>query len=63
VVVLRVWEGLPYAQIAEVLETTEATVRSHTPQANAVDMGREGSHTPQPNGIAVRFSLPPRKSA
>ena len=29
VVVLRVWEGLPYAQIAEVLETTEATVRSH----------------------------------
>jgi RNA polymerase sigma-70 factor (ECF subfamily) len=29
VVVLRVWEGLPYAQIAEVLDSTEATVRSH----------------------------------
>jgi RNA polymerase sigma-70 factor (ECF subfamily) len=29
VVVLRVWEGLPYARIAEIVETTEATVRSH----------------------------------
>ncbi len=29
VVVLRVWEGLPYSQIAQVLESNEATVRSH----------------------------------
>jgi RNA polymerase sigma-70 factor (ECF subfamily) len=29
VVVLRVWEGLSYARIAEVLESEEATVRSH----------------------------------
>jgi RNA polymerase sigma-70 factor (ECF subfamily) len=29
VVVLRVWDGLPYARIAEILETTEPTVRSH----------------------------------
>jgi RNA polymerase sigma-70 factor (ECF subfamily) len=29
VVVLRVWDGLSYAQIAEVLDATEATVRSH----------------------------------
>jgi RNA polymerase sigma-70 factor (ECF subfamily) len=29
VVVLRVWEGLPYARIAEVLGRNEATVRSH----------------------------------
>ncbi len=29
VVVLRVWEGLPYARIAEIVDTTEATVRSH----------------------------------
>jgi RNA polymerase sigma-70 factor (ECF subfamily) len=29
VVVLRVWEELPYARIAEIVDTTEATVRSH----------------------------------
>jgi RNA polymerase sigma-70 factor (ECF subfamily) len=29
VVVLRVWQGLPYARIAEVVGCTEATVRSH----------------------------------
>jgi RNA polymerase sigma-70 factor (ECF subfamily) len=29
VVVLRVWEGLSYARIAEIVDTTEATVRSH----------------------------------
>jgi RNA polymerase sigma-70 factor, ECF subfamily len=29
VVVLRIWEGLPYARIAEIVDTTEATVRSH----------------------------------
>lgn len=29
VVVLRIWEGLSYAQIAEVVEGTEVTVRSH----------------------------------
>ena len=29
VVVLRVWEDLPYARIAEILDSTEATVRSH----------------------------------
>jgi RNA polymerase sigma-70 factor (ECF subfamily) len=29
VVVLRVWEGLPYARIADILNATEATVRSH----------------------------------
>lgn len=29
VVVLRVWEGLPYARIAEVVGCTEGTVRSH----------------------------------
>jgi RNA polymerase sigma-70 factor (ECF subfamily) len=29
VVVLRVWEGLSYARIAEVLDANEATVRSH----------------------------------
>jgi RNA polymerase sigma-70 factor (ECF subfamily) len=29
VVVLRVWEGLPYARIAEIVDATEATVRSH----------------------------------
>jgi RNA polymerase sigma-70 factor (ECF subfamily) len=29
VVVLRIWEGLSYAEIAEALECTEGTVRSH----------------------------------
>jgi RNA polymerase sigma-70 factor (ECF subfamily) len=29
VVVLRVWEGLSYSRIAEIVDTTEATVRSH----------------------------------
>jgi RNA polymerase sigma-70 factor (ECF subfamily) len=29
VVVLRVWEELPYARIAEIVDATEATVRSH----------------------------------
>jgi RNA polymerase sigma-70 factor (ECF subfamily) len=29
VVVLRIWEGLPYARIAEIVGRTEATVRSH----------------------------------
>ncbi len=29
VVTLRVWEGLPYARIAEIVECSEATVRSH----------------------------------
>jgi RNA polymerase sigma-70 factor (ECF subfamily) len=29
VVVLRVWQGLPYADIAEILDSTEPTVRSH----------------------------------
>jgi DNA-directed RNA polymerase specialized sigma24 family protein len=29
VVVLRVWEGLPYARIAELVGCGEATVRSH----------------------------------
>jgi RNA polymerase sigma-70 factor (ECF subfamily) len=29
VVVLRIWEGLPYARIAEVVGCTEGTVRSH----------------------------------
>jgi RNA polymerase sigma factor (sigma-70 family) len=29
VVVLRIWEELPYARIAEIVDTTEATVRSH----------------------------------
>ena len=29
VVVLRVWQGLPYARIAEVVGCAEATVRSH----------------------------------
>jgi RNA polymerase sigma-70 factor (ECF subfamily) len=29
VVVLRIWDGLSYAQIAEVVGRTEATVRSH----------------------------------
>ena len=29
VVVLRIWEGLSYAEIAEVVGRTEATVRSH----------------------------------
>jgi RNA polymerase sigma-70 factor (ECF subfamily) len=29
VVVLRIWEGLPYARIAEALDRSEATVRSH----------------------------------
>lgn len=29
VVVLRVWEGLPYAKIAQIVDRSEATVRSH----------------------------------
>ncbi|HVS36575.1 MAG TPA: sigma-70 family RNA polymerase sigma factor [Gemmataceae bacterium] len=29
VVTLRVWEGLPYARIAEIVACSEATVRSH----------------------------------
>ena len=29
VVVLRIWEGLPYDRIAEVVGRTESTVRSH----------------------------------
>ena len=29
VVTLRVWEGLPYARIAEIVDCSEATVRSH----------------------------------
>jgi RNA polymerase sigma-70 factor (ECF subfamily) len=29
VVVLRIWQGLPYARIAEVIGCTEGTVRSH----------------------------------
>ena len=29
VVVLRVWDGLSYAEIAEIAGRTEATVRSH----------------------------------
>jgi RNA polymerase sigma-70 factor (ECF subfamily) len=29
VVVLRIWEGLPYAEIAEITGRTEGTVRSH----------------------------------
>jgi RNA polymerase sigma factor (sigma-70 family) len=29
VVVLRVWNEMPYSQIAEVVHCTEATVRSH----------------------------------
>lgn len=29
VVVLRVWNGMSYAEIAEILDTREATVRSH----------------------------------
>jgi RNA polymerase sigma factor (sigma-70 family) len=29
VVVLRVWNGLPYSQIAEILGRTETTVRSN----------------------------------
>jgi RNA polymerase sigma-70 factor (ECF subfamily) len=29
VVVLRVWDGLSYAEIAEAVGRTEATVRSH----------------------------------
>jgi RNA polymerase sigma-70 factor (ECF subfamily) len=29
VVSLRIWDGLPYARIAEVVDCTEATVRSH----------------------------------
>jgi RNA polymerase sigma-70 factor (ECF subfamily) len=29
VVVLRIWDGLSYAEIAEVVDRTEATVRSH----------------------------------
>ncbi len=29
VVTLRVWEGLSYARIAEIVECSEATVRSH----------------------------------
>jgi len=32
VVVLRVWDGLSYAQIAEIVGRTEATVRSHMHQ-------------------------------
>ena len=31
VVVLRIWQGLPYARIAEVLGCAEGTVRSHMP--------------------------------
>jgi RNA polymerase sigma-70 factor (ECF subfamily) len=29
VVVLRIWQGLPYAQIAKIVDCTEGTVRSH----------------------------------
>ena len=29
VVVLRIWHGLPYADIAEMVDCTEGTVRSH----------------------------------
>lgn len=29
VVVLRIWQGLPYARIAEMVDCTEGTVRSH----------------------------------
>src|SRR5262245_16777677 len=35
VVVLRVWQGLPYAQIAEMVACTEGTVRSHMHHALA----------------------------
>src|SRR5262245_17859848 len=35
VVVLRVWQGLPYARIAEVVGCTEGTVRSHMHHALA----------------------------
>jgi RNA polymerase sigma-70 factor (ECF subfamily) len=36
VVVLRVWDGLSYAEIAEIVGRTEATVRSHMPQVNGM---------------------------
>jgi DNA-directed RNA polymerase specialized sigma24 family protein len=42
VVVLRVWDGLSYAEIAETVGRTEATVRSHSGQVN---------------GVAIRFTL------
>jgi RNA polymerase sigma-70 factor (ECF subfamily) len=35
VVVLRVWHGLPYADIAEMVDSTEGTVRSHMHHALA----------------------------
>jgi RNA polymerase sigma-70 factor (ECF subfamily) len=35
VVVLRVWQGLPYADIAEMVDCTEGTVRSHMHHALA----------------------------
>jgi RNA polymerase sigma-70 factor (ECF subfamily) len=35
VVVLRVWQGLPYARIAEIVNCTEGTVRSHMHHALA----------------------------
>lgn len=35
VVVLRVWQGLPYARIAEIVGCTEGTVRSHMHHALA----------------------------
>jgi len=35
VVVLRVWHGLPYADIAEMVDCTEGTVRSHMHHALA----------------------------
>jgi RNA polymerase sigma-70 factor (ECF subfamily) len=42
VVVLRIWEGLSYAEIAEVEELSEATVRSHMQQ---------------PNGLSIAFGV------
>ncbi len=35
VVVLRIWDGLSYAEIAQVVGRTEATVRSHMPHGLA----------------------------
>ena len=35
VVVLRIWQGLPYARIAEIVGCTEGTVRSHMHHALA----------------------------
>jgi RNA polymerase sigma-70 factor, ECF subfamily len=39
VVVLRVWHGLPYADIAEMVDCTEGTVRSHMHHALAALRG------------------------